>query len=63
MGIGQVSLISGEKINVERLSTGRTVPNQLKRNADAHLELARGDALPKLASKSEVAQRGRYPTQ
>ncbi len=55
MGIGQVSLNSGEKINVERLSTGRTVPIQLKRNADAHLELARGDALPKLASKPEVA--------
>ncbi len=63
MGIGQVSLNSGEKINVEKISTGRTVPIQLKRNANAHLELARGDALPKLAAKPEVAQRGRHPTQ
>ncbi len=63
MGMGQVPLFSGEKINVERLSTGRTVSIPLKRNADAHLELARGDALAKLASKPEVAQRRRYPTQ
>lgn len=63
METGQTPLFSGEKINVERFSTDRTVSIQLKRNADAHLELVGGDALPKLASKPKVAQRGRDPTQ
>ena len=36
---------------------------QLERNTDTNLELIRGDTLPKLTSKPEVAQRRRHPTQ
>ena len=45
------------------VSRQKAVAIQLKRNADAHLELIRGDALPKLISKPEVALRGGCPTQ
>ena len=38
---------------------GGLVATRLKRNADAHLELIRGDALPELTSKPEVVLRGR----
>jgi len=41
----------------------RLVVSQLKRNADAQLELIRGNALPKLTSKPKVVLRGRWPTQ